>query len=326
MINYEYLLLILRCLSYAAEDYLSWVVVGMALKNEGVPFEVWDIWSRLCPSKYDHNVCKAKWQSFGTCTHPATIHTLERMVSTGCLYYGSAPHKSDKKAKPKDEPILVPETLLPPSSYNAVQDIITFLSTLFKPDEYVGYVTMARQIKHNKFVPLNRGVYSVTAGELIYRLQSCNDNLFDVFTYLCPAAGAWVRINPLDGKGVTDENVTAFRYALIESDSISISKQIELLRQLQLPIATLTYSGGKSVHAIVKVDAPNYKVYRKRVAKVFEICDSNGLLVDRANANPSRLSRLPGFQRGSNTQFLIDTNIGARSFEEWIDEIGGTEK
>lgn len=322
MIDIKYLLLILSCLNYAAEDYLSWIIVGMVIKNEGAPFMIWDMWSRLCPSKYDHEVCKAKWQTFGNCRHPATIRTLERMVANHCLYSGSAPHRTNKGAKSKSESILVPEVLLPPENYNAKRDIITFLETLFAPDEYVGYVTMARQIK-NKFVPLNRGVYNVLMGELIEQLKSPDCDLFDVFKYICPDAGAWVRINPLDGKGVSDVNVTAFRYVLVESDTISVSKQIELLRQLQLPIATLTYSGGKSVHAVVKVDAPDYKVYRKRVMTVFEVCDASGLMVDRANANPSRLSRLPGFQRGSNTQFLIATNIGARSFEEWIIKIGG---
>ena len=37
------------------------------------------------------------------------------------------------------------------------------------------------------------------------------------------------------------------------------------MRELELPIAVLVYSGGKSVHAIVKIDAPNYDEYRRRV-------------------------------------------------------------
>lgn len=47
----------------------------------------------------------------------------------------------------------------------------------------------------------------------------------------------------------------------------------------------------------------------------------NGLRVDKQNKNPSRLTRLPGFQRGEQKQFLIDKNIGKASWEEWEEYI-----
>ena len=51
----------------------------------------------------------------------------------------------------------------------------------------------------------------------------------------------WIRINALDGHGVNNENVTAFKYALVECDDLSLAKQNEAIRKLQLPVATLTY-------------------------------------------------------------------------------------
>ena len=77
--------------------------------------------------------------------------------------------------------------------------------------------------------------------------------------------GAWIRFNPLDGKGITNENVVDYRYSLVESDSMSIEQQYEVLKKLELPIAVLVHSGGKSLHAIVKVDAQNYPQYQERV-------------------------------------------------------------
>ena len=44
---------------------------------------------------------------------------------------------------------------------------------------------------------------------------------------------------------------------------MDVAKQNEILRRLELPIATLTYSGGKSLHAVVKVDAANYGEYQE---------------------------------------------------------------
>ena len=72
-------------------------------------------------------------------------------------------------------------------------------------------------------------------------------------------AGAWIRFNPVDGSGVKNENVTRFTYALVESDTLPIAEQDILFRKLELPIAALVHSGGKSLHAIVRVDAENYE-------------------------------------------------------------------
>ena len=136
-----------------------------------------------------------------------------------------------------------------------------------------------------------------------------------------PAVGAWIRFNPLDGKGVKNENITEYRYALVESDSMDIASQNAVIRELELPVACLVYSGGKSLHAIVRVDAGSYEEYRARVDYLYKVCAKNGLDIDKQNRNPSRLSRMPGVVRGEHKQFLVDTNVGKSSFEEWRDWI-----
>ena len=133
-----------------------------------------------------------------------------------------------------------------------------------------------------------------------------------------PEAGAWIRFNPMDGKGCKNENVTDFRYALVESDSMDIDQQNALIRELELPVACLVYSGKKSLHAIVHIDAADSREYRQtgRIISI-SICKKNGLKVDTQNKNPSRLSRMPGFERNGKKQFLVDTNIGKESWTEW---------
>lgn len=98
---------------------------------------------------------------------------------------------------------------------------------------------------------------------------------------------------------------------------MELEKQNEIIRQLELPVACLVYSGGKSVHAIVHIDAGNYEEYRKRVDYLYAICRKNGLAIDTQNRNPSRLSRMPGVLRDGKKQFLIDTNLGKETFQEW---------
>jgi RecA-family ATPase len=81
----------------------------------------------------------------------------------------------------------------------------------------------------------------------------------------------------------------------------------------------LVHSGGRSLHAIVRVDASDAEEYRKRVDYIYDYLDKNGLKVDKANRNPSRLSRLPGVTRNGVVQTLIDTNIGRSNYNEWLD-------
>lgn len=123
--------------------------------------------------------------------------------------------------------------------------------------------------------------------------------------------GAWVRMNPLDGRGAADTNVTAFRFALLECDTLPMELQLALFARLPLPIAAIITSGGRSVHAWVLVHADTLDEYREIVAKLLELVGRFG--VDGNNKNPSRLSRLPGVIRktgaeGGGRQTLLYLN------------------
>lgn len=71
----------------------------------------------------------------------------------------------------------------------------------------------------------------------------------------------------------------------------------------------------------MRIDAADYNEYRKRVDYLYEVCQKNGIDVDTQNRNPSRLSRMPGVQRGEKKQFIVDTNIGKQSWNEWYEWI-----
>ncbi len=50
----------------------------------------------------------------------------------------------------------------------------------------------------------------------------------------------------MDGGGRRNENVTDFRYALVECDNMELGKQQAIIRQLELPCAALVYTAGKA--------------------------------------------------------------------------------
>jgi hypothetical protein len=123
--------------------------------------------------------------------------------------------------------------------------------------------------------------------------------------------GAWLRMNPLDGRGIADANVTAFRFALLESDKLPVELQVSLIAKLPVPVAAILGSGGRSVHAWVKVDARDAEEYRTTVARMLALLARFG--IDGKNKNPSRLSRLPGARReigaaGDGVQRLLYLN------------------
>lgn len=115
------------------------------------------------------------------------------------------------------------------------------------------------------------------------------------------SAGAWMRPNPTTETGsgkegaVTDADITAFRFLLIESDVLPLETQLALYAKWKLPIAAVIHSGGDSAHAWVRVDAETKEAYNAVAKRLSDTLHPFGF--DRANKNPSRLSRLPGAKR-----------------------------
>ena len=314
------LLEILEHISPSELTYDEWCAVGMALKHEGYTAADWDAWSRP-DSRYIAGECEKKWRTFNGSASPVTAGTIVQMAKDRGLTF----HSGDNTLLDFDGVIAYEGEAEPVTQtpvMNPVDEIIRYLRARFEPDEYIGYVTSVYEDKESGKLAPTRGNYDRTAGQIIDLLEHCGGDIGSVLGDADPRAGAWIRVNPLDGKGIKDENVTDYRYVLVESDSLPIEQQNALMHDLELPIVTLVHTGGKSLHAICRIDAgKNREEYRKRVQYLFDVCEKNGLRIDRACKNPSRLTRLPGFQRGENRQYLIETNIGKASFEEWKDYI-----
>lgn len=324
------LIKILDYIDPASCDYSEWTQVGMALKHEGYSVSEWDNWSRRDSKRYHNNECYTKWNTFNGTASPVTGGTIVQMAKDRGY---KIPSSREFQTYDWDDEILLEEgfissggegvKLYEPKEWDPVKEITTYLETLFETNENVGYVTETWEKidgEQVKYLP-TKGLCDRTAGELIELLNICDGDIGAVFGDYKEKAGAWIRFNPLDGKGVKNENVTDYRYALVESDCMALEEQNALIRELELPVAVLVYSGGKSVHAIVKIDAPNYDEYQKRVSYLYNVCRKNGLEIDKQNKNPSRLSRMPGVIRNGKKQYIIDTNIGKTDWEEWKDWI-----
>ncbi len=332
--KYDILGDVLPAIDPASLNYQEWVDVGMALKDGGFTADDWDAWSRRDTARYHKGECVKKWATLkgSGITLGTLVQYARRQGWTPPRHYSKdVPYDWDGVIGGHDSLSVVdsPEALeqhpLPAvfPDWEPARELARYLELLFAGDEVVGYVTSVWYSKDkDKYMP-DRGVYTRTAGELIAALNTCGGDLGAVVGDVKPEAGAWIRFNPLSGNGVRNDDVTDYRYALVESDAMPVEQQYALYRAMELPCRVMVHSGGKSLHAIVHIGAGSYAEYRERVAYLYKVCEANGLKVDGQNKNPSRLSRMPGVLRNGQRQYLVAENTGKASFEEWREYIEG---
>lgn len=147
------------------------------------------------------------------------------------------------------------------------------------------------------------------------------ENLNEEFTF--------ISINPFLRKSTRrDANVAIFRNFLVELDKVPLREQRSLLRTSGLPLTMLTYSGGKSLHAIISLEVPletkaEYKAMCRRIYKAFP-------QADKANSNPSRFSRNPNHYRATTGYrhglILSGSRISHQVLESWLQSKGVTKE
>lgn len=192
-----------------------------------------------------------------------------------------------------------------PASHDA-SEFKRFLTSAFAPTEVV---CICEQVEDG--TPMTSGSF-LPIEDWIARFDDPESILFRPDR----RQGVFVRINPFKPAlySGSDNDVMAYRHVLVEFDNKPKEEQEQLLRSSGLPISVLIDSGGKSIHAWVRVDAPNRKEWDARRDAIYAAIPD----VDPKNKNPSRFSRLPGAWRGDQKQKLLAINLGARSWEEWL--------
>lgn len=170
------------------------------------------------------------------------------------------------------------------------------LYELFGEEDLVNIVQEFKQTKEGKWNPIGHGT-TLLRDEWREKLETPIKKT---------QGGCLFRFNPMDGHGTTDKNVIRFKYACIEFDSIPIDSQASLLATTPLKIRSITHSGGKSLHALLDVNARSWAEYEAKVNAIYKLMSRFG--IDPNCKNPSRMSRLAGAYRGSEKQRLIYLN------------------
>lgn len=202
----------------------------------------------------------------------------------------------------KRSPVSIPS----PADQNATT-AEAFLSALYPEGESVLVFTHFR----------SQGDFLWTVGKGGFRL-SRQRNVSPVSSRLpgCAKDGVWFLIQPVTGEWSIQNTgngtrygrrhggcVTSWRYLLLESDDAPESVWLRCLVQLPLRIAAMYTSGGRSVHALIRVDASSkadYDASRDVIRSVLPVIGA-----DPAATTGVRLSRLPGCLRGNQLQRLV---------------------
>lgn len=193
--------------------------------------------------------------------------------------------------------------LVPPAAEQGPHTAADFLARLYQEGERVLVFTKN----------FSQGDFLFEAGRGSFRLAD-RPGVAAVPSPL-PAGGpegVWFLTNPVLGTWCPNPNnltadgaprlgrrhaacITAWRFAVLESDCAPAELWLRALAQLPIPLAALYTSGGKSVHALARFDAsskPAWDALRDELAPV--LCP---LGADGAALTAVRLSRLPGALR-----------------------------
>ena len=343
MTDIETIRKVMELLPVSETSYEEWTSIGMIAKDAGMSVGEWDAWSRG-DVRYKDGECQRKWNSFdrrgygskvgiGTAVDICRKHgrwTFQAWQDFDPDSVGWDDPIPDTEPQRVDGQVIRPEYIVPVvirqpgKDWRPVEDMLAYFNAVFQPGEGVSYCVKAmeytRKDGSTTWRPVTSGI-TENVDRLVEKLRKQQSAQTPDVGWVIgdwnKDAGVWVRVNPMKTENGDDLSVSSYRHALVECDEKTPEEQLAIIRNLELPCAAIVHSGGKSVHAIVKIEADTEREYRQRVDKLFEICSKNGLELDRQNRNPSRYSRLPGVTRGEKKQWLIDTNCGKKSWLEW---------
>jgi len=274
--------------------------------------EVIQEWNDRCVPPWTEFELRRKLRYAASGTAPSKTENSPR----GAAATGAVPgHQGTKKQKPVFRPMVLKRIA---ARAAAIHNLPAYLKT-------VSPVTLDGQDS----VSVLRQLYPMGSGEkvLIFsEMKSQGQFVFDadasatIQNYDLPSGpgGVWFLPQPvtggyhpnprMDGKlsRRSEEAVTDWRYAVLESDKADPQDWLRCLVQMPLRISCVCESGGRSVNALVRIDATSKLDWDAKVATIKPVLVTLG--ADPAALTAVRLTRLPQAMRGDRCQCLLYLN------------------
>ncbi len=175
--------------SPSALTYEEWLMVGMGLKEAGLPVTVWEQWSARDGGRYHKGECIKKWESFHGSSKPVTQSSIFQLAySHG--WSGPAGHALDwgdelsagpgaqTEGRVVDPRWVEAHELDLPAEWHPAEQIKRYLQALFEPEEYVGLTSPRATGRPTDGRPAPNGCScQLTAGQLIMELDHYGDDI-----------------------------------------------------------------------------------------------------------------------------------------------------
>jgi hypothetical protein len=290
------------------------LVHGFAL-GEGDALALLHEWNGSCVPPWSDGDLRHKIKSAAN-----TVHLLPRghLLGDGADRSQKSEARSQRVVLPP-KPEFKPETLKRVAKkVSAIEDVIRFLSE-----------RSPLKVESQDSASVLRHLYARASGEkvLVFTdMKSQGQFLWEAErsdvtqNHHLPTGddGVWFLPQPVSGEFFpnprcdekqsrrSEEAVTAWRYAVLESDEADADDWLRCLVQMPFRIASICESGGRSIHALVQLDATSKADWDRLMLPIKPVLITLG--ADRGALTAVRLSRLPQAMRGERCQRLLYLN------------------
>lgn len=182
------------CTLYASDyDYNDWKDIGISFKAAGGELSDWLAWCSIDATRYDEKVATQLFNSVSADGAITANSLWKRAWNAGWDWH----ERYDKLPKIKQVPA-------PRKFESRDEQAITQLKAMFEPDDYVNIVTKASKNDKGKWVPSGFGV-QYKRDDLCAAIRE--QGIEAAIGGYNHDAGVWLRVNPMNGKGISDQDV-----------------------------------------------------------------------------------------------------------------------
>ena len=305
------------------QEYDGWLKIGMALHAAGYDVKDWDDWSKQDKARYTGYDCDYKWSTFDDSMGEDGV-SEKYIFSKAINEYGWQPEHDTVKATGTgfgmvlslDSATVENSSTTTPTAtqelpeapqMDKLSQISAQMREMFEPDELVN---VAIRVQEDDPKAWDQG-FCVKSSEVAGIIGA-----IDTAEY-----GACLCVNPLKAGGNRKTgNIAAYRMGLFESDVDDPDEFRRVTRELGLPVVCEIWSGHRSVHTIVKIDATTPKEFKDRWKLIAEAYESHGITMDKACSAVNKMVRLAGVERGEDVQTFLSGAFGAPTFAAWANK------
>lgn len=234
-------------------------------------------------------------------------------------------YEGQTKTKKEVKRYKLPST--PEATEDAVSNTIKLFQTMYDKDDIL-YICNGRfSDQTKKVVPDGGSIVGVPVSTFTPEVLK---------GFLQFDKGMYIQYNEVDAEtfeayktskkngSIKNEHIKSFKYAYIEADpaeGVSVrdffNDSMEKLEKMDLPWLAHVFSGNKSIHTIIRLDATSKEEYASRLKAIHNYCKKCGYIVDDAVKNPARWGRFPCCKRDKSFQYIMEINENFCSYEAW---------